>query len=160
MNKQKKFERILNEHKALIFKVAKSYTNGSEALKDLSQEIALQLWSSLDSYDENLKLSTWLYRVALNTAISSLRKRSTIDKHHIFDNDAIQFAADEAEVFNERDELDRLLKQLEVYDRSLIILHLEGLSHQEIAEIMNMSVSNVGTRLQRAKHTLTKIIGG
>ena len=160
MDKKERFTWVVKEHEALIFKVASLYTNSLEDREDLFQEIVFQLWKSFDSFKERSKLSTWMYRVAMNTAIYNLktskRKVNTIP---------IDLEREKsAEVIDEQEEekiklLYKNIQSLNLLERGLILLYLEGKSHEEIASILGITTTNVGTKFSRIKEKLrTKII--
>lgn len=159
MKKDKEaFTEILEDHKLILFKVCNSYCRDSEDRKDLVQEMILQLWKSFGTYDPQYKLSTWMYRIALNVAISYYRKSTTRQKHIApFEGDFVHIAEEEEEDIN--DELNRLqhfISQLNEMNRALMLLYLDGKSHDEIANILNISKSNVGTKITRIKAKLKK----
>src|SRR5262249_10306066 len=107
------------------------------------------------NYDRNRKLSTWLYRVALNVAIDSYRRRRRRSKEQLgFDGDLATSSAHDPIVAERLDGLRALLERQSEVDRALLLLHLEGNSHREIGEILGISESNVGTRLNRLKKSL------
>lgn len=153
--KDREFEIVLEEYRGLIYKVANGYCSNREDLNDLTQEIALQMWRSFDDYNPEYKLSTWIYRIALNTAISSLRKKTTREKHVVGSEHVVleAFAAPENE---QRDlEIHKILQRLDKFDRALMILHLDGSDYQEISEVLSISASNVSTKISRIKKQLT-----
>lgn len=154
---QQAFEQRLQEHRRLIAKVASVYAAGAEDRRDLEQEICVQLWRAWPGYDEGrARFSTWLYRIALNVAISQLRRHGTtaplepLQPHHL---DTI--GAEEAP---ERDErlvaLYAFIGQLEPLNRALILLYLDNRSYAEIAEVLGISATNVATKLGRIKQKL------
>lgn len=159
MQREQAFVQTIKEHQGIIYKITGIYTKNSEDQKDLYQEIVLQLWRSFDSFQGKSKISTWIYRVALNTAIAHLnRSKRTIQKVSV--NFELLDMVDE----NDRimDERTRLLyehiKRLNVIEKGLILLFLEGNSYDEISNITGFSVTNVGTRLQRIKEKLRTTI--
>ena len=155
MDSKETFITAINQHKALIFKVASVYTNSIEDRNDLSQEIIYQLWKSFDSFKQQSSLSTWMYRVAMNTAIYhfkvSKRKINALALHEQpFDIADVSDAGIE--------ERWRLLKQqidqLNLLDKGIVILYLDNKGYEEIAQIIGISASNVGTKLSRIKEKL------
>ena len=152
------FLSVLEGHKLIIFKVCHSYCHDAEDQKDLVQEVILQLWNSFDAYDEQYKLSTWIYRIALNTAISFHRKTSTRQKNlSAVDLSFVQIAQeDDRETLEEVKLLRHFINQLDELNRALMILYLDGYSHDEIAGILNITKSNVGTKINRIKNQLKK----
>lgn len=155
MDKKSRFISVVKEHEGLIYKVATLYTNTPTDREDLTQEIVYQLWKSFDSFNEQSKLSTWIYRVAMNTAIYNLKssKRQVVTVS--FDADSERFAdlddgSDEARIKL----LYASIQRLDLLEKGIILLYLEGKKHQEIADIVGISLSNVGTRIARIKEKL------
>ncbi|GAB5555603.1 MAG: sigma-70 family RNA polymerase sigma factor [Saprospiraceae bacterium] len=155
-NTAEQFVQLIEQHQKLIWKVAAVYCSESEARKDLSQEIILQLWKSFPKYDPKHKFSTWAYRVALNVAISKYRAKSTRKrtKHNYFkQGEWLVWGTPNWE----EEKIERLYQcigKLKPLDRALIVLYLDGHSGQEVAEIMGFSLSNVSTRIHRIKQLL------
>lgn len=154
---QQIFNRWLAEHKGLLFKVVRAYAFNLADQDDLFQEISLQLWKSIPSFRQDAAESTWIYRVALNTAIGWLRreKRQLAEPSSL---DAVEHTLKAAET--RRDErLDWLyaaISQLNEIDRSLTLLMLDGYSYREMASILGISESNVGVKINRIKKRLVK----
>ncbi|MBT8280494.1 MAG: sigma-70 family RNA polymerase sigma factor [Muriicola sp.] len=155
MPKEDQFIKIIREHQGLIFKVSAMYTNDKQDQKDLYQEIVFQLWKSFDSFGQQSKISTWMYRVALNTAIKQLRSKKRqprVTSLQTIDLPGMDGSNDLME-----DRLRRLHREIErlgVLERGIILLALEGRKYEEIAEITGLSVSNVGTRMARIRTKL------
>lgn len=156
------FINILNEHKAILYKISRAYCYDPDDRKDLEQEIIIQIWKSLKNYDNEYRLSTWIYRVCLNVAISHLRKASTRKKkiepirESMFE---LSENNEEEEILSEKTKiLYKVINQLNSFNKALIMLHLDGKSHYETAEIMGISESNVGTKLSRIKTLLRQNI--
>lgn len=155
MHTKKDFIQHIKENEGIIYKVARLYTNSAEDQKDVYQEIVYQLWKSYPSFKENSKVSTWMYRVALNTAISNLKKekrkgtRVTIDNFLLNKIDHVDTVMDERITL-----LYAHIKALSVVERGIILLHLEGKNYDEIAIITGFTATNVGTRLARIKNKL------
>ncbi len=159
MDKKEAFLAAINEHRDMIIKIASIYTNSIEDRNDLSQEIIYQLWKSFDSFGQRSSLTTWMYRVAMNTAIYHLKlgkrkiKAIPMDDQvtNIHETDTI-----------ESEEKWQLLKQhidnLNLLDKGIVILYLENKSYEEIAQIIGISASNVGTKLSRIKEKLRQQI--
>lgn len=156
---QQRFEALLHEHMGIVFKVAGVYARGHEERDDLAQEIATQCWRSFASYDSRrAKFSTWMYRVALNVAISMARRRKRdmaerfepLDTHHLQ-----TIGADPSESPDERlVALRTFIAELDDLNRALILLYLEDRSHAEIAEVLGLSETNVATKIGRIKQKL------
>jgi RNA polymerase sigma factor (sigma-70 family) len=154
--KEARFESLLSQHKGILYKVARSYSYCLEDQRDLVQDITLQLWRSFDSYDPDLKLSTWVYRVAMNTAISFLRSDSIRKKYHITTD--VMLIDEPQENGNEELmlEIQRMLQRLNKFDRAMFIMYLDGLDYAAISDVLKISASNVGTRVSRIKQQLNK----
>jgi RNA polymerase sigma factor (sigma-70 family) len=155
MDKKSRFTKIIKENEGLIFKVATLYTNSSHDKEDLYQEIIFQLWKSFDTFKEESKLSTWMYRVAMNTAIYNLKSaKKQINTIAIdTETDRLTEASDESEERRIR-LLYESIQTLNLLERGIILLYLEGKSHQEIAEIIGITTTNVGTKVSRIKEKL------
>ena len=155
------FEKTIKNHKAFIVKIARAYTNSDVDFDDLCQEMYIQIWQSLSSFKKESKLSTWIYRICLNTALS-YQKRETrrqtklqeVAKNYNSDNDLSKTVNIEVGVKF----LLNCIKSLKPIDKSIMLLYLEGLSHQDIAETMGISKSNVGSKINRIKPKLLKCI--
>lgn len=153
------FVSIVKENEGLIYKVTRVYTDTQEDQKDLYQEIVYQLWKSFDSFKGNSKISTWIYRIALNTAIGYLNKSKKKVSQVNLDFELLNPVDETDNVTEERLAiLYNMIKQLNVIEKGLILLLLEGKSYDEIAVITGFSSSNVGTRLSRIKKKLKENI--
>lgn len=155
MPKEAAFTELIREHQSLLFKVTSVYTDSKQDQEDLFQEVVYQLWKYFDSFRNESKITTWMYRVAMNTAITHLKRKKKRP-------DAVPITAailKETESTDERyEENIRLLyahlQELNALDKGLILLLLEGKSYKEIAEITGLGDSNVGTRISRIKKKL------
>lgn len=157
-NKQQ-FAQTINQHKGIIYKIVNAYCANKEDRKDLAQEMVTTLWLSFDSYNSEFRFSTWMYRVALNVAISFYRKDK---KHHnnvsIEEHDIINIAEPSQRdgQSEEIKQLYRFINQLDKLNKAIILLYLENESYQSIANTLGISTSNVGTRVSRIKQDLTQ----
>ena len=161
MNDQKKrqhFNELIERHKGILFTVARTYCQNVEDRQDLIQEIRIRIWQSLDKYNKEYKISTWLYRVSINTAISFYRKDrkrqqvSTGLNSHIQQSDETY----DKEKENKLNLLEQFIYQLNEFDKAIILLFLEGKSHEDISNVLGISKSNVGTKIGRIKDNLKK----
>ncbi|WP_245986115.1 RNA polymerase sigma factor [Marinoscillum furvescens] len=144
-------EQVLTTYKPLLLKVINSYCQAPEDRDDLMQEISVQVWKSLHRYDGRVKLSTWLYRVALNVAISHHRKQKKETTESLTQViEAPPPASENPQVA----QLHRFINQLDEFNKAIILLYLDDLSHEEISKILGISKSNVGTRIGRIKEKL------
>lgn len=152
---QQQFDALWREHRGIVTKVARMYARSAEDRADLVQEIAAQLWRAFPKFDERrAKFSTWLYRIALNVAISNLR-RAGGDPARTESLEAAQvetLPAPASELPDERIQaLQVWIAELDPFNRALILLHLEDRSYAEIAEVLGISTTNVATKLNRIK---------
>ena len=151
----KEFIDILNSHRGLLYKVCNLYCADREDRKDLFQEIVLQIWKSWGSFRHESKLSTWMYRIALNTAITHFRKEKRSGNPVSITEIEIPDINDSEEREESLKELWTAIDHLDKVDKSLILLYLEEKSYEEISEITGFSKSNVGVRLNRIKTKLS-----
>lgn len=156
---QQRFDALWREHQGIVLKVAGMYARGAEDRRDLAQEIGAQAWRSFGRYDQRrAKFSTWMYRVALNVAISHARRQPWSEADRTEPLDAHHLDTIGGEAAPERDErLDALhafIDRLGVLDRALILLYLEDRGYAEIADVLGISETNVATKINRIKHRL------
>ena len=159
MNKQKQqqfFQEIIERHKGILFKVARVYCRNENDRQDLIQEMMIQIWQSVHKYNDQFKISTWLYRISLNVAISFYRKSTARANRFTELNEQLTEipTEDKAETEQQLNLLEQFISELKEIDKALMILYLEDKSHAEIADIIGMSVSNVGTKIGRIKDKL------
>ena len=150
------FQNIIEQHKGILHKVARAYCPNEDDRQDLIQEMMIQVWLSIHRYNNQFKISTWFYRISLNVAISFYRKNTTrANKYTELTEQLIETPVEDKSE-NERQLylLDQFISELKEIDKALMILYLEDKSHTEIAEILGISVSNVGTKIGRIKDKL------
>jgi RNA polymerase sigma-70 factor (ECF subfamily) len=153
---EKKFISIIENHKGLIFKVCNSYCNRNDR-KDLEQEILIQLWNSYNKYNGSVKVSTWIYKIALNTAISHYRKslvekkRSSIVKESILTYSEYDLELDEKIKL-----LHHFIEKLNYIEKAIILLYLDNYTYTEISDTIGISKTNVATKINRIKTKLKK----
>ena len=151
---KEEFVNLISEHRGIIHKVCNVYLDAPEDRQDLFQDIIYQLWKSYPRFKGQSKASTWLYRVALNTAISTVRKKKPISLGAVLD----KAETNVAEGRSENHQLLRvLINSLNKVEKSLILLYLDEKSYEEIAGITGMTKSNVSVRLVRIKKKLAKL---
>ncbi len=156
---EQEFLNLINRHKGILFKVSRMYFDNLEDQQDLFQEIILQLWQSLASFKGNSQFSSWMYRVALNTAIVFFKKEKR--KPDKFTSIIIDPIAQDA--YNTEKDLQlvhfyKAVKELNKIEKALILQFIEGLSGKEIAENLGLSEVNVRVKTNRTKNKLQKII--
>jgi RNA polymerase sigma-70 factor, ECF subfamily len=160
------FMEWLAGHGASVVKVARAYTLTHEECQDLAQEILLQAWRSLPKFEQRSSAATWFYRVALQTAMNWRRNDSPrrARQEPLLD---VQVVAAEgvtsAERAQRRETVERLhavIAQLPKADAALVLLYLDQLTYREIAEVLGISESNVGVKLNRAKKALRELMEG
>jgi RNA polymerase sigma-70 factor (ECF subfamily) len=158
------FKSLLTEHSGAVLKVARAYTLTTEDCQDLVQEILLQVWRSLPQFQGRASASTWLYRVALNTALGWRRKeyrRQARQRPILEVEDLPASGLDGAQQAAQREVVERLytaIRQLAKTDAALVLLYLDNLSYRQIAEVLGISESNVGVKLNRAKKALGELL--
>jgi len=150
------FLQLLSANQGIIGKVCSIYCNQREDYEDLFQEITYQAWKGFSSFRGDSKFSTWLYRISLNTAISSFRKkRPKIDLVSVLPDTLIVY---DKETNDKKQHLLWAIKQLNEGERAIIALYLEEMSYQEIAEIIGITENNVGVKINRIKNKLHQIL--
>ena len=150
------FTDLLRRHAGLIHKIAYAYCRSATDREDVVQEIAVQLWRSRDRYDERYRHTTWIYRIALNVAISFYRRerRHREGGQPIEIEEAALVAIEPVEPTLDVRLLLRCIDDLGALEKALVLLYLDGNDHAAIAEVLGISVSNVGTKLGRIKQKL------
>jgi len=153
---EKRFINLINEHQGLIHKVCIMYENDPDVRNDLFQEIVFQLWKSFSSFRGEAKITTWMYRIALNTAMATYRRRSAPVHYVERLPDYAEPPGDDEE--SRRERLMLALQQLSDTEKAVIALHFEDLSYEEIAGITGMNANHVGVKLHRIKTKLQKLL--
>lgn len=149
--------KLINEHRGIIFKICRNWCSVEQEREDLAQEIIYQILRSFHRFDSNFKFSTWMYRVALNVAISDHRKNMKVQSAPLKPEHETAPANDDELAVQREHELTLLqqfIQELNEMDRALMVLYLETKSYSEIGDIMGISESNVGTRIGRIKEKL------
>jgi RNA polymerase sigma factor (sigma-70 family) len=154
---QKIFTQLLNEHRGIVFKIAKTYTQNEDDRADLTQEIIYNIWKSFEKYNKEYKFSTWMYRIALNVAISFYRQKTRSPFYESISEDMQVFDEGSSDKLAEEKNLQLLfdfIGKLNPIDKAIILLYLDSTPHAEIAVIMGFSVGNIATRINRIKEKL------
>ncbi len=151
---------MINTHRGLLYKVCNIYCDDPEDRKDLFQETVLQLWRAFKNFRNEAKPSTWMYRIALNTAISNFRKESKKPKRVALSAFELQIPEmnDAAEKNEKLGMLKQAITKLTQIEKAIILLYLEDKTYEEIAFIMGITKTNVGVKLNRIKSKLETII--
>jgi len=148
------FESWIDAHKAILMKVARVYAATHSDREDLFQEIALQVWHSVDAYRGDCTVTTWIYRVALNTALAWRRK----ERRHSQGREDIEAATGLLISTSDRDPrlewIYQRIAELDEANRSLALLTLDGFSYREMSQILGIGESTVGMRINRIKASL------
>ena len=155
-DKEHQFELLVREHKRTIYTVCYMFSHNKAEIDDLFQEILIRLWNGFDHYEGRSSARTWIYRVALNTAINQDKKQRRRIETVPLTVDIDPFEADNPKTGQVR-KLHDLISQLELIDRSLVLLWLEGISYDEIGAIIGITPNNVGVRLGRIKEKLVQM---
>jgi RNA polymerase sigma factor (sigma-70 family) len=158
---QERFQTVVDQHKKILYKVCNSYCRNRDDRDDLAQEIIIQLWRSFGKFDERYRFSTWMYRIALNVAISFYRRENTRTRYVISDEEHLLEAIDETK---DQPEEIRLLYEfiggLDPLNKALVLLYLDGNNYQEIAEVLGISETNVATKISRLKSKMKQEFRG
>ncbi len=160
MSKEERFIQLIKDNEGIIFKITTIYTDNRYDQQDLYQDVVYQLWKYFDSFRNESKISTWMYRVALNTAITRTKKEKKAGKRISIDQVVVRQTDHYDTGFEERLKiLYAHIRDLNSLEKGLILLLLEGKKYEEIAVITGLSPSNVGTRISRVKQKFkTRII--
>ena len=153
---EEKFAQLVKEHKSTIYTVCYMFSHDEDEVNDLFQETLINMWKGIDSFREESKISTWIYRVALNTCLLQERKKKrevkkvplTMDVNFFEDNDA---NSAQVRMLHQR------IGKLGLVDRALVMMWLEGMSYDEIGAVMGLTPKNVGVKLFRIKEQMKKM---
>jgi len=134
------------------------YCNSKEDREDLFQDIVLQLWRAYPTFRGDAKVSTWMYRIAINNAITRLRKETKREKFTDLNNEALNVRAEETVIDEKAAIMYEAIKKLTEVERALSMLYLENCSYKEIAEVLGLSETNVGFKLNKLKSKLKSLV--
>ena len=155
MQDKKEFIEIIQRNEGIIYKVAKVYTDCNDDEQDLYQEIVYQLWKSFHAFRKESKISTWIYRIALNTSLTHFKKEKKKGDHVPINEAVLNQSETNDNLKEERIEiLYDQLRKLNAIDKGIIFLYLEGKNYEEIANITGFTATNIGTRLGRIKRKI------
>ena len=155
MKQEEYFTQLVREHKSTIYTVCYMFSKDEEEVNDLFQETLINMWKGIDSFREESKISTWIYRVALNTCLLQERKKKKEVKKVPLTMDVNFFQDDDANAAQVR-MLHQRIGKLGLVDRALVMMWLEGMSYDEIGAVMGISAQNVGVKLYRIKEQMKK----
>lgn len=151
---EKKFVALLAEYQQVIYKVCYVYVSEGDTLSDLYQEVVINLWKAFPRFRGECKVSTWMYRISLNTCISFFRKSTSRPSVVPINIDLEASLTDGEDKTSQLRELYRLINRLSRLERALLLLWLEERSYQEIGDILGISKNNVAVKLNRIKEKL------
>jgi RNA polymerase sigma-70 factor (ECF subfamily) len=157
--KRQEFIGLISRHQHLIRKVAAIYYKKPEDQEDAFQEILLSLWKAYPTFEGRSKLSTWIYRVALNTVLAGFRKASNKVYHNQSDIDISEelLGGSEKDMSEEISVLYKSIEKLSDVEKAIIMLYMEEKTYDDIADIMGMTKTNVGVKINRIKKKLKEI---
>ncbi|MBO7625142.1 MAG: RNA polymerase sigma factor [Bacteroidales bacterium] len=155
-DKEHQFERLVRQHKRTIYTVCYLFSHDNAEVDDLFQEILIRMWNGFDSYEGRSDARTWIYRVAFNAALNWNKKQRRRIETVPLTVDIDPYEANDPSTQQIRELYDRI-SRLDLVDRSLILLWLEGVSYEEIGAIVGITASHVGVRLLRIKDKLVKM---
>lgn len=154
----RRFQVILDQHKGILFKVARTYCHDENDKEDLIQEMLIQIWKSIERYNDKYAITTWLYRICINVAISFYRKtknrrliKTEIHEYEFFQEDLHSNEKEQQLIL-----LEKFIEELNEFDKALMLLYLDEKPQSEIADILGISLSNVSTKVGRIKEKLKK----
>lgn len=167
MSKEEKFNQIVSENSERIQRICRYYNSNEEDQKDMYQEVLVNIWKSIESFRGDSAISTWVYRVAVNTSLSFTGKAfrhmklmvngTTQNLNSILDEENLKVKLEQENLLNR---LQIELNQLSVIDKALISLMLEGLSMKEIADVIGITEPNVKVKIHRIKGQLKEKLKG
>jgi RNA polymerase sigma-70 factor (ECF subfamily) len=156
MKREEYFTQLVRENKSTIYTVCYMFSQDEEEVNDLFQETLINMWKGIDSFREESKISTWIYRVALNTCLLQERKKKKEVQKVPLTMDVNFFQDDDANAAQVR-MLHQRIGKLGLVDRALVMMWLEGMSYDEIGTVMGISAQNVGVKLYRIKEQLKHV---
>lgn len=165
--KEEKFRKIVADQQQRIWNICRHYSRSDEDTQDLQQEVLVNVWRSLDNFRGDSALSTWIYRIAVNTSLNYIMKENRRSQFNLnLDNQNISLLMQDEEheqkIETEKklDELHEIINQLNVIDKLLITLSIEKLTTREISDIIGITEPNVRTKLHRIREELRQKIQG
>ena len=153
---EEQFARLVREHKSTIYTVCYMFSHDEEEVNDLFQETLINMWKGIDSFRDESKISTWIYRVALNTCLLQERKQKKEEKRVPLTMN-VNFFQDADSNSTQVRQLHQRIGRLGLVDRALVMMWLEGMSYDEIGAVMGITPKNVGVKLFRIKEQMKKM---
>ena len=153
------FAELLERHRGIVFKVASTYCRNAADREEVAQEIVTQLWRAFPKFDATRTFSTWMYRIALNVAISFVRENSVRERHTVALDDTHDIEDPSATSADEDDKTKRLyafIDRLDELNRALLLLYLDDHSYRDIAAILGITETNVATKVSRLKQRFAR----
>jgi len=154
-----KFETIITDYQGLLYRLCYAYLDNKWEIEDLLQEIYINIWNNIEKFRGEAKISTWIYRIGVNTIL--MYKRSEKKKQHGLEVYKSEMHLEADEKYDEEEKLNKLkqcINQLANSDRILVSFMLEGLTYEEIADVLGITLNNVGVKINRVKKRLTKLM--
>ena len=159
ITKEQEFAKLIKDNQGLIIKISRLYTNSLEDEEDHFQEIVLQLWRSYDTFKGGSKISTWMYRVALNTAITLFRKKNRSPKtDELMDFHYNDYLEDDEEKQQQIPLLYKVIKMLPKVERAIVMMYLDDLPYRDISENLGISEVNARVKMNRLKKRLKELM--
>lgn len=155
-DQEKRFAQLVNEHKSTIYSVCYMFSQDEDEVSDLFQETLINMWKGIDSFRDESKISTWIYRVALNTCLLQERKKKKEVKKMPLTMDVNFFEDNDVNATQVR-QLHQRIGKLGLVDRAIVMMWLEDMSYDEIGAVMGITPQNVGVKLFRIKEQLKKM---
>jgi len=154
-DQKQQFVFLIEQNKSLIYKFCYMYANENDTPQDLFQEVVINLWKGYPAFRGDCKIQTWMYRIALNTCVTFMRKSGSKVQTTLLTDDLIVY--DDSEDTSRIKELYRLINKLNEIEKAIVLLYLEERSYDEIAQIIGITKSNVGVRINRIKEKLVQM---
>ena len=155
---EKEFIELIQKNNGIIHKICNVYFLNNPYKEDYYQEILIRLWKTYPTYKKQSAFSTWLYRVALNTAIDILRKEYIQPQHTEITDKQYNITTEEIDRTDSKDQLYEVIQYLSEIEKAIILLYLEGYSYKEISDIIGLPENNIGVKINRIKTKLLKIL--
>ncbi len=156
-NLEEDFVQMVQQYERIIYKACYLYTSDVLPVEDLYQEVVINLWRGYPRFRGESKLSTWIYRIAVNTCISIIRKEDKRPKRSELSVELANVLPSAQDMMKEVKELHRLIKTLPTIDKAIVLLYLEGMTHGEISEVTGLTPNNIAVKFKRIKDKLKEM---